>query len=115
MNGEKQKDIVLDYQEFWTLAREISEKESFLYPLGRNEGKRDRLEKHLLGMLEMYQIRHGDPEERLRIVNFLEKQLFRDQPVEDEVCRLTIDMWKDLRHSILTGEYKDLTKEGVER
>lgn len=112
MSEEKTKEIALEYQQFWTLAREISEKELFLYPLGKHEGKRDRLEKHLLGMLEMYHIRYGDPEERLRIVNFLEKQLFRDQPVEDEVCRLTMDMWKDLRHTILTGDYKDLTREG---
>lgn len=41
--------------------------------------------------------------ERRRIVDFLEKQLFRVPPVQDEVCHLTYDMWTDLKELILGG------------
>ena len=42
--------------------------------------------------------------EKLGIINFLEKQLFRNTPVENEVCHLTYDMWKDLKETTLKGE-----------
>ena len=42
----------------------------------------------------------------LDIADHLQKQLFRDEPLEDEVCHLTYDMWKDLKQSILSGEYR---------
>lgn len=49
-------------------------------------------------------------DQRLQIVNWLEKQLFRVPPVEDEVSHLTFDMWRDLSQSIVSGEYRDLNK-----
>ncbi len=39
------------------------------------------------------------------IINFLESQLFRNVPLENEVCRLTFNMWKDLKETIISGEY----------
>jgi len=54
----------------------------------------------------MHRIRYEGASERQAIVDFLEKQLFRVSPTEDEVSQLAYDMWKDLRGTILRGEYK---------
>jgi hypothetical protein len=100
------KEITNQYKEFWKSAVEIAKKDVETYPLRKKEVFRDRMEEHLIGMLEMYSIRCGDPEQRLQMVNFLEKQLFRVPPVEDEVCHLTFDMWKELKKQLLSGEYQ---------
>ena len=44
-------------------------------------------------------------DQRLEIVNFLERQLFREVPVEGEVVHLTLDMWRDLKQKILSGDF----------
>lgn len=44
---------------------------------------------------------------RLAIVSFLEGQLFRTKPIENEVCHLTYDMWKSLKESVVNGEYSN--------
>lgn len=103
----EEKRIVEYYQKIWDAAVTLAEKDVGLFPLRTREKQRDRFEKHLLGMMELYSIRYGDPDQRMGIVNFLEKQLFREVPVEGEVCHLTVDMWKDLRQTILLGEYQE--------
>ena len=101
-----QKEIAAEYVEFWERAKKLGEEDKKLYSLSKREKERDRVEKHLIGMIEMYQIRHSSPEERQMTTNFLERQLFRDKPLEGEVCHLTFDMWKDIKQTILKGEYK---------
>jgi len=107
----REKEIAKEYEGFLTVANELANKDVELYPLEEKELKRNRMERHLIGMMEMYHIRYGDADQRLRIVEFLEGQLFRVPPIEDETCHLTLDMWRDLRKAILSNEYQDLTKE----
>lgn len=110
----KKEKIAYEYKEFWELANNLANEDAEKYPLDEKEPKRHRMEKHLIGMLEMYQVKYGSPEERLRIVEFLEKQLFRIPPVKDETSHLTFDMWQDIKKSILKGEYINyLDKESV--
>lgn len=110
MTEKEEKEISEEYKRFWAVAEDLGEKDRAGYPLEGHETVRSRVEKHLLGMLEMYSIRYGDPEERLRIVDFLEKQIFGEGlPSSMEVPGLTLDIWRKLRHTILSGEYKDLT------
>ena len=107
----KENEFTKEYKKFWAAANELGEQDIEQHPLQRRESKRDRVERHLLGMLEMYQIRMGNPEERLLIVNFLEKQLFGIPPVEEETSHLTYDMWKDLRETILSGGHREFNLE----
>lgn len=109
MNKGKRKQIAEEYQEFVETAIELTAKK---FPLALSQTKEgmaereDAYTRHIISMLEMYQIRYGDPEERLRIVTFLESQLFRTPPVADEVSHLTFDMWQDLKNAIISGKYK---------
>lgn len=101
---EEMDGIAEAYKLAWSRALTITETDIKENPLVKRETKNDRVTHHLIGMIEMFSIRFGDPETKLRIVDFLEKQLFRDKPLEDEVCHLTYDMFKDLRKTILAGE-----------
>ena len=102
----KQEKIAEEYQEFWRVAVDITNSDVQVYPLEKKESERERMSYHLIDMIEMYQIRHGDPEQKKHILDFLEHQLFRTPPIEDEVCHLTLDMWKDLRKTIMSNEYR---------
>lgn len=104
-------EIADEYRIFWELANKLTEQDIRRYPLEKKETARDRMTRHLIGMAEMYSIRYGDPEQRLRIVNFLERQLFRIPPIEGEVCHLTLDMWRDLKKTILSNEYEEPKEE----
>lgn len=41
------------------------------------------------------------------VVNFLEKELFRTYPVEDEMCHLAWNMWVDIKNRILANKYQE--------
>lgn len=64
--------------------------------------------KHLLGMLEMYSVRYGDPDTRRRVMDFLENQFFGSVPLKlrtsDTIGRITYDEWLKLRKKIVEGE-----------
>jgi len=51
--------IATDYQEFVDLANELTERDVVKYPLGKREKQRERFERHLIGMIELYNIRYG--------------------------------------------------------
>jgi hypothetical protein len=103
MNNEK--NITDEYHEFVSLAEILASQDLVKYPLQKKEDPRERFSRHLLGMLEMYTIRYGDADERLRIVTFLESQLFTTLPKNEEASHLTYDMWQDLKNTIISGEY----------
>jgi hypothetical protein len=98
-----QQHIANEYQSFVTLANELTEKDIALYQLERKETKHDRFMKHLIGMIEMYSIRYGDPDQRLTIVEYIDKHLFPDDKVNPKVS------WQNIRKTILSGEYHDQT------
>ena len=108
---EKDREIAEDYQEFYRVAEELARGELKDHPLDKRESLWDRLSRHLIGMLEMYSVRYGDPEERLRVVDFLEKQIFGKEVDSFKVSSLSMVTWRRLRHTILSGEYKDLAGE----
>ncbi len=100
--------IANDYKEFVNLARELAKEDVTKYPLDKKrESEQDRYEVHLIGMIQLYNIRFGDPDQRLQIVNFLERQLFRTLPIEKETSHLTYDMWEELKKVIISGEYQE--------
>jgi hypothetical protein len=101
----EQKRIAEEYREFWDSAKTITCQDVYTFPLAGRETIRDRMSCHLISMIEMYSIRYGDPNVRRGVTEFLEKQLFRVPPSEDEVCHLTLDMWRSLKEAILSGEY----------
>jgi len=103
-NKENREHITEEYEEFWKLANkladaDIPEKEFIEGSLW--EDNRDR---HLISMIEMYSIRHGDAKDRRLVVNYLEKQLFRNLLEDGEVCHLTFDMWHHLKETVLKCE-----------
>ena len=109
MNKDKEKQIAEEYQEFVAVATKLTDQQCPLALSQTKDGmakREDTYTRHIISMLEMYQIRYGDPKERLCIVTFLESQLFRTPPVADEVSHLTFDMWQDLRNAIISGKYK---------
>lgn len=111
MDKEKEKRVAEEYKEFTVVAEELTQQWLKLYPLSNYETERDRYEEHMIGMLEMYSIRYGDPEERLRIVDYIEKQLFGKTPTDGTpILPITLKEWRDgERKAVLSGEYKDLS------
>ena len=108
---EKQKQIAQEYKEFWSTATKLADEDVTRYPLqGKGVGKRRMISWHIENMIKLFEIRYGDPDQRLQIMEWLERQLFRALPIEDEVCHLTLDMWKDLKKTIVAGEYRDLSE-----
>ena len=65
MSNEEEKSLVDEYRDFWTVAEEIARQDLDKYPLTGKETARDRVEKHLLGMLEMYSVKYGSSEEAI--------------------------------------------------
>ena len=67
--------------------------------------------KHLLGMMEMYSIKYGDPDTRRRIMDFLENLLFGNVPFKlrgtDTPCRMTYPKWLEIKKTIIEGEFVD--------
>lgn len=101
------EQISTEYKTFWETAKEIADEDIKVYPLYKKELKRDRVEKHLIGMIELYSTRYGDPDQKLQILNFLEKQLFGETPIENEASPLTYNTWISLRKTILSNEYRE--------
>jgi len=52
-------DISTDYDLYYTKAKELADDDVEKYPLQKNETLRDRMERHLIGMLEMHSQRYG--------------------------------------------------------
>ncbi|MFA5299951.1 MAG: hypothetical protein WC389_17330 [Lutibacter sp.] len=98
--------IAKEYKEFVDLAHELAEKEFPTSTLHMLSKKEDAFSKHLCRMLEMYAIRFGDMDERLKILEYLEKRLIP----WDELS--TNEIWDDIKKQILSGEYKDLNENG---
>jgi len=99
-----QKQIASEYGDFFAHANELADKDNAKYPLSKHESNRERFEKHLLGMIEMYSIRYGDPDQRLRIVEYIDKNLFPDDKSSE-----VYTSWGNIRKAILSGEYHDET------
>ncbi|MFA5300977.1 MAG: hypothetical protein WC389_22520 [Lutibacter sp.] len=95
--------IAKEYREFVDLANELTNKE--LPTSLNNVNKReDKITRHICNMLEMYSIRFGDYDERLRIVEYIERNLISATEDANET-------WIRLRREILSGGYKDLNDE----
>ena len=104
------EEISKEYEEIFRLAEKLGDEDDKKYPLGKHERIGDSRWKHLIGMIEMYGVRHGDPDQRLLMVDYLEKQLFRTPPSDGEVCHLTMDMWHEIKNALVTGEFRVLTE-----
>jgi len=120
MNPEKEKQIAEEYREFFRIANELAETDIKLYPLEKTrycflkweETKRERMEKHLIGMIQMHQDRYGDPDQRVQIVDFLENQLFPAGAKSPEMMsHLSYEIWEDFKKMIIAGEYRILGEE----
>ena len=102
----KEKKITEEYKEFAKVAKEIAEqdlKTSFIKIKDTKKSQQyyeSQMTKHLVGMIEMYSIRYGDADERLRIVNYIEKN----------GVQLPNETWDKVKKQILSGEYKDLNE-----
>jgi hypothetical protein len=105
-NLDKQS-IAKEYREFVDLANELIDKEFPLTSIFNLDRRNEIYSEHLCRMMEMYSIRFGDADERLKIVTYLEKQLI-------PWCGLSTatEIWDDIKTQILKGEYKDLSENG---
>ena len=102
-NQHSKQEIADTYREFFNVAEELAEKDLRKYPVDKHEVARDRLEKHLIGMIELYSIRFGNAMAVRSALDFIERQIFSKSPKEDEVSHLSYEIWKDLRAEILGG------------
>jgi len=99
--------VVEDYSEIVSKARELADEDVEITNDSKGSEEWDKkYTVHLTNILEMQQLSEDfcPPDRGRAIVDFLEKQLFRTPPIENETCHLTYDMWKDLRKVILTSE-----------
>ncbi len=55
----KQKEIAEEYQSFYEKAEQLTDKDIASYPLEKHETKRGRFERHLIGMIELFNIRYS--------------------------------------------------------
>ena len=100
-------DVSRDYEELAERAKRLADLDIARFPEYNRKKYRktweDRYQIHLIGMMELYVVRFGDPDKRKAIVSFLEKQFFptADKNREEMTCHLTYDMWKSLREIIL--------------
>lgn len=56
------KEIATEYKEFVDLANELAQKDVARYPLDKRnkyDTPKDRFQRHLIGMIELYEIRYG--------------------------------------------------------
>ena len=56
------KEIATEYKEFVDLANDLAQKDMAQYPLDKRskyDTHRDRFQRHLVGMIELYEIRYG--------------------------------------------------------
>lgn len=112
MKTEEEKQIAEVYERFFVKAENLADRDLSLYPLVKREIRRDRFERHLIGMIELYSIRYGDPDQRLEIVDFLENQLFPVGAKSPEMmCHLSYEIWQDFKKMIVSGEYRILGEE----
>jgi hypothetical protein len=110
---DNKKGITEEYKEIWDVAVKLGEEDFKKFPPSRKDkfdSARDRAEKHLIGMVEMYLCRYGDPFVRDGVLNFLEKQLFTKNPSKDSHYLLTYSEWTTLRESIQFGKYLEEDK-----
>ncbi len=102
MDIDKQQ-IIKEYQEFVNLANALATKDIALYPLEKRQTLRDRFERHLIGMIEMYSLRYGDTRQRMIIMQYLRHQLF-PKP-NDKSVQLSIEVWDKLTKDIEEHDY----------
>jgi len=96
--------VTEDYNEIVKEARRLADEDVEVTNDSKGSDEWDkRYTMHLTNMLEVQQLSEDfcPPDRGEAIVDFLEKQLFRTPPVENETCHLTYDMWRDIRKVIL--------------
>lgn len=100
------KQIASEYKEFVDTAEELSKRDLANYPLQKNEIERERFEKHLIGMIEMYDSKYGSISTiRARLETFKEISQWLSKHTEAEPIVLP-----DLEDYIHTN-IKDLEKQ----
>ena len=78
---------------------------AFEKPRKGERGREDARTRHLLGMMELYSVRYGDLDQRRRIVEWLEDEIFSSE--DGGVAELTFTRWTDLKKRVLEGEATD--------
>jgi len=99
------------YQSMSDVAYAEAKKDVRRYPLEKNETKRDRYEKHLLGMLEMYCERHrGIGNTRSRLLALKELKKWKDSHPKKAFDAYLEQTIADLEHDLedLEGKEEEL-------
>jgi hypothetical protein len=61
MKTPETEHIAERYRAFFDLANELADKDLAKYPKDKHEYQRERFEKHLIGMMQMYDSTFGNP------------------------------------------------------
>lgn len=105
-----------DYKEFVKTAEEVAAKDLALYPLEKHEARRDRFEKHLIGMIAMYESRYGSAENPYKSAWLALKSVatFGIDPKQEAVVRIQIaKIESEFKIDALTSIQGQVKKEKV--